>query len=81
MRRNEYEAKKIIADVIVLRDFKIRHSRLLLRLELATQFFMFAFEKFVPAKVIDRAMLRGGHEPGAWVIRDARLWPLFECGD
>src|SRR5437588_261380 len=42
---------------------------------------MFAFEKFVPAKVIDRAMLRGGHEPGAWVIRDARLGPLFERGN
>src|SRR5216683_3857232 len=42
---------------------------------------MLALEKFIPAKVIDRAVLRGGHEPGAWVVRDARLRPLFEGRD
>ena len=42
---------------------------------------MLAFEKFIPAKVIDRAVLRRGHQPGAGVIRDARLRPLFECGN
>src|SRR2546426_3049175 len=26
-------------------------------------------------------MLGGGHEPRAWVVRDARLRPLLECGD
>src|ERR1700722_19400401 len=26
-------------------------------------------------------MLRRGHEPGARIIRDARLWPTFESGD
>ena len=31
--------------------------------------------------VIDGAMLRGGHEPGARVVRDARLRPLLERGD
>src|SRR5260370_22311819 len=42
---------------------------------------MLALEKLIPAKVIDRTMLRGGHEPGAWVVWDARLWPLFEGRD
>ena len=32
-------------------------------------------------KQVDRAMLRGGHEPGARVVRDARLRPLLERGD
>src|SRR6267143_1472432 len=42
---------------------------------------MLAFEKLIPAKVIDRPMLRRGHEPGAWVVWDARLRPLFERCD
>ena len=36
MARDEHETKEVIADVIVLRDFEIRHGRLLLRLELTT---------------------------------------------
>ena len=32
-------------------------------------------------KLVDRAMLRGGHEPGARIVRDARLRPLLERGD
>ena len=31
--------------------------------------------------MVDRAVLRGGHEPGARVVRDARLRPLLERGD
>src|SRR2546423_6887348 len=30
---------------------------------------------------VDRAMLRGGHEPGSRVIWNARLWPPLECGE
>src|SRR6476660_517800 len=42
---------------------------------------MFAFEQLVPAENSDRATLRGRHEPGARVIRDARFRPSFECDD
>jgi hypothetical protein len=42
---------------------------------------MLSLEKLVPAKAIDGTMLRGGHEPGAWVVWDARFRPLFEGGD
>src|SRR5260370_22467715 len=42
---------------------------------------MRALEKVIPAKGIGRMMLRGGHEPGAWVVWGARLWPLFEGRD
>src|SRR5260370_42252063 len=42
---------------------------------------MLALERLIPAKVMDRAVLRGGHEPGAWVVREARLRPLFEGSD
>src|SRR5438132_13017162 len=40
-----------------------------------------AFEKFIPPKIIDRAVLRRGHEPGARVVWDARFRPLFEGHD
>ena len=46
-----------------------------------TELLVLALEQLVPAEVVDRAMLRGGHEPGARVARDARLRPLLERGD
>ena len=42
---------------------------------------MLALEQRSPAQQVDRAMLRGGHQPGARVVRDARLRPLLERGD
>src|SRR5437899_6660958 len=42
---------------------------------------MLAFENLIPAKVVDRAVFRRGHEPGAWPVRDARLRPRFERRD
>ena len=52
-----------------------------LRLELAAELLVLALEQRVAAQQIDRAMLRRGHEPGAWIVRDARLRPLLERGD
>jgi len=40
-----------------------------------------SFEKFRAAKMIERAMFGGGHEPRAGIIGYARLGPFFECGD
>ena len=42
---------------------------------------MLAYEPLAAAQAIDRAMFGGGHEPGARVVRDTRLGPLFECGN
>ena len=39
---------------------------------------MFSFEQLVAAEKIDGSMLRGGHEPGAGIFRDARFGPLIE---
>ena len=49
--------------------------------ELAAEFFVLALEPRVSAEVVDRAMFRGGHQPGARIVRDARLRPLLERGD
>src|SRR5260370_32974063 len=42
---------------------------------------MLAFEKFIPAKVIDCALLSGSQQPGAGIVRDARLRPPLERRD
>jgi hypothetical protein len=81
MARGEDEAEKVVSDVIVDRVVEIRHGHLLLGLELAANFAVFALEQLAAAQAVDGAMLRGGHEPGAGIIGDARLGPLFECGD
>jgi len=78
---DEYEAQEIIANCIVKRGIEIRHGHLLLGLELATELFVLALEPFFSAEVVDSTVLRSGHEPGALIIRDARLRPLLERGD
>src|SRR2546429_2499564 len=77
----EHEAQEIVADVIVERGVEIGHSHLLLGLQLATKLRVLALEPFVSAERVDRTVLRGGHEPSARVVRDARFRPLLERGD
>jgi hypothetical protein len=79
MTGRENQAQKVVADVIVDRAIKIGH--LLLGLKLVRELLVLALEPFIPAQEIDRTMLRGGHEPGARVVRHARLRPLLERGD
>src|SRR5439155_17122630 len=40
-----------------------------------------AFEQLVAAEEVDRTVLRGGHQPGTGIARDAGLRPLLERGD
>jgi hypothetical protein len=63
---------RAISSVVRLktRRFRIRHRHLLLDKGLAAQLFVFAVEPLVAAQAIDRTVLRGGHEPGARVVRD-----------
>src|SRR5882762_7868058 len=77
----EYEAQEVVANVIVNCGFEIRHRHLLLGLDLAAEFFVLALEPLVSAQEIDCAMLRGGHQPGARVVRNSRFRPLLEGGD
>src|SRR5258708_4394471 len=77
----EHEAQEVIADVIVKRGIEIRHRTLLLGLELATKLLMLALKPLVSAEQVNRTVFRGGHEPGARVVRDARVRPLLERGN
>src|SRR5467141_1729725 len=77
----EYEAQEVVANVIVDRGFEISHRHLLLGLDLAAEFLVLALEPLVSAQEIDCAMLRGGHQPGARVVRNSRFRPLLKTGD
>ena len=83
MACREDEAQEIVADVIVDRLFEMRDRVVSPRdgLDLEEQLPVPSVFHPVPAQGVDRTILRGGHEPGARVLRDARLGPLFERGD
>ena len=50
-------------------------------LELVAELLVLALERLSRRKQVDGAMLGGGHEPGARIVRDARLRPLLQGGD
>ena len=81
MAGREHQAQEVVSDVIVDRAVEIRHGHLLLCIELATKFLVLALEELFSAEQVDRTMLRRGHQPGAWVVRDPRLRPLLQRGD
>ena len=80
MARDEHESQQVVADVIVDCGVEVRR-RFLPVVQLAAQLLVFALEQLVAAQVIDRAMLRGAHEPRAGIDRNARLGPFLERGD
>src|ERR1700722_15599159 len=67
--------------MIVDRGFQSSHGGLLPGINVASELLVLTFEKFCSAEGVNGAMLRRSHEPGARIIRDARLWPTFESGD
>ena len=77
----EHEAQQIVADGIV--DGRVEHrDRLLLsHRQLVAELGVFAVEQLVASQQVDRPMLGGGHEPGARVVRHARLRPPLERDD
>ena len=74
----EHETQEIIADVIVECGIGIRHGDRVLGLDRAAELRLLALEQGSPAQKIDGPVLGGGHEPGARIVRDARLWPALE---
>src|SRR5258708_7985274 len=85
MAGNKKQPEQIVAEILFVGSvefgFKICHGGFLLGVEFAAELFVFALEKFAAAKMIERAMLGGGHQPGARIVRYAGARPLFERGD
>ncbi len=81
MTGREDQAQQVVADVIVERRVEITLGALFPGAQLVTELRVLALEQLAAAKQVDRPMLRGGHQPGARVVRDARLRPPLERGD
>lgn len=81
MAGDEHQTEEVVSNAVVDRRIEIGHGHLLLRFELAAKLLMFALQELVSAPEIDGAMLRGGHQPGPRIVRNARLGPLFERSD
>ena len=80
MAGDEHQAQEIIADVVVDRLVEVRRGDFSLDLHLATDLLVLALEPLVAAQEVDGTMLRGGHEPGARIVRNARPRPPLEGG-
>jgi len=70
MAGNEYEPQEIIADLVVRARLQLPAVRLLFHLQLVSERLMLACEHALASQMIDGAMLGGGHEPGAGIVRD-----------
>ncbi len=73
MTRSEYETQEVVADAIVDCGVKVGHGHILMALDLAGELFVLARDQLVAAQQVNRTILRGGHQPGARVVRDSRL--------
>src|SRR5277367_527672 len=63
--------------MIVESRFEVRHGHLFL-FQFASEFCVFTFEPGVAAEVINGTMFGCSHQPGARIIRNARLRPLLD---
>jgi len=70
MAGREHEAQEIVAHVIVERGGQLSLGTLLAGFELVPELGVLALEQLAAAQGVDAAVLRGGHEPGARVVRD-----------
>src|SRR2546421_10391877 len=77
----EHQAQEVVADVIVQCGLQLALGTYLAGFELVTELRVLALEQLAAAQGVDGSVLRGGHEPGARVVRDARLGPPLERGD
>src|SRR5205823_6132445 len=77
---DEHEAQQVVADGIVDCGVEIRPP-VPTDLDLVPELLVLTVEHLAAAQLVDRAMLRGGHEPGSRVVRDTRLGPALERYD
>src|SRR5262249_51220386 len=77
---DEDQAEEVVAHVVVERASGVGGGSLLLgaHVEVVAELIVLALEELAAAESIDRSILRGGHEPGAGILRDARFRPLLE---
>jgi hypothetical protein len=80
MAGDEDEAEEVVADGVVETGVEVGRG-LFEGFEFAGEHSVFAFGDGVAAEEIDGAAFVGDGKPCGAIIGDARLRPLFECGD
>ena len=63
MACHEDEAEEIVSELLVDRGVHVPAA--LIPLDITSELFVLAFERLATPDQIGRAMLRGGHQPGA----------------
>ena len=81
MAGREDQAQQVVVERVVDRRGQVGVLVLAAALELEPQLLRLAVVHAGAPQPVDRPVLGGGHEPGARVVRDARLGPLLERGD
>ena len=78
MTGREHQAQEVVADVIVQCGIEIRRH---LPIDLPAQLLVLPLEPLSSPQQIDCAVLGRGHQPGARIVRDARLRPPLQRRD
>ena len=81
MTRGEHEPEQVVANVVVQSGVEIGHAHFLLRVELVADLFVLALDALAAPVQVDGAVLGGGHEPGAGIVRHSCLRPPLERSD
>src|SRR5437868_9141600 len=85
MAGDKEQPQKIVAKVLLVGGvefgFIVCHGGFLLGIEFAADLFVLPLQKLAAAKMIQSAMLGGGHQPCAGIVRYTGAGPLLERGD
>ena len=79
MACNEDQAQQIVADLVVEPRRRIVCRHLLAKLDLMPELLVLALDELCVPKVIERAVLRGRHQPRAGIVGHPDFRPPFEC--
>ena len=79
MAGHEHEAEEVVADFLF--DRVVHVDAISSQLEVASYLLLFSFERLAAADEVERAVLRGAHQPGSRLLGHAFGRPLLERGD
>src|SRR5215469_3112967 len=80
MACDQHQPQQVVPHFVLRRRFHLRNRLRLLPLELPAQLCVLALQQRPPPQPVNRPVLACGHQPGARVLRNARLRPLVKGG-
>ncbi len=81
MAGGEDEPQKVVVERVIRRGRQVLLISRRAQFRIAPELLGLALVDLRTPQPVNAAMLGGGHEPGARVLRDARLGPLLQRGD